>query len=150
MRPDLPELARHLVDSGTDSRIALTCEAGLLTALTQLLQSTLKVEMAHHLGYEKHDLVECGSGGKSSKWTTAKALSTEFGQFTMQVPRIGPIRAARRSSPNNRRRPSGFDDAVILLYGTGMATGGIVQRLEEVHDAMSREVVLAVTEKVTK
>ncbi|WP_460468903.1 IS256 family transposase, partial [Calidifontibacter terrae] len=50
-----------------------------------------------------------------------------------------------------KRRLSGFDDAVISLYGKGMTTGGIAEHLEEVYDTtISRDLVSTVTEKVTQ
>ena len=35
--------------------------------------------------------------------------------------------------PKHRRRPSGFDEAVISLYAKGMTTGDIAAHLEEVY-----------------
>ncbi|MGL5826840.1 MAG: IS256 family transposase, partial [Nocardioides sp.] len=56
--PDMVALAEELVASATGRGIALTGEGGLLTALTrQVLRSALEAEMAHHLGYDRHDPV---------------------------------------------------------------------------------------------
>lgn len=150
-RPDITELAHQLVASATDRGIALTGEGGLLTALTQqVLQSALEVEMAHHLGYDKHDPAGRGSGN-SRNGTTPKTVSTEVGQFTVQVPRDRAGTFTPQIVPKHQRRLSGFDDAVISLYGKGMTTGGIVEHLQEAYDTtISRDLVSAVTEKIAK
>ena len=70
--PDLSDLAEQLVAAAAGQGIDLTGENGLLTALTrQVLQSALEVEMAHHLGYDKHD-PQGRNGGNSRNGSTPK------------------------------------------------------------------------------
>ncbi len=149
--PDIARLAQDLVASATDHGVALTGEGGLLTALTQqVLQSALEVEVAHHLGYDKHDPAGRGSGN-SRNGTTPKTVSTEIGRVTVDVPRDRVGTFEPQILPKHKRRLSGFDEAVISLYGKGLTTGAIVEHLEEVYDTtISRDLVSAVTEKVTK
>lgn len=149
--PDITRLAQELVSSASDRGIALTGEGGLLTALTQqVLQGALEAEMAHHLGYDKHDPTGRGSGN-SRNGSTPKTVTTEIGQMTVAVPRDRAGTFEPAIVPKHKRRLSGFDDAVISLYGKGMTTGGIAEHLEEVYDTtISRDLVSTVTEKVTK
>lgn len=149
--PDIGQLAEQLVASATERGIELTGEGGLLTALTrQVLQSALEAEMAHHLGYDKHDPAGRGSGN-SRNGTTPKTVSTEIGKVSLNVPRDRAGTFEPQIVAKHQRRLSGFDQAVISLYAKGMTTGGIVEHLEEVYDTViSRDLVSKVTEQVTK
>lgn len=149
--PDLQRLAEELVASAGSSGVALTGEGGLLTALTrQVLQTALQVEMAHHLGYDKHD--PAGRNlGNSRNGSTPKTLTTEIGKVTVDVPRDRNGTFEPQIVPKHQRRLAGFDQAVISLYGKGMTTGDIAAHLSEVYDtSVSRDLVSAVTVKVTE
>ncbi|MFA6575846.1 MAG: IS256 family transposase [Nocardioides sp.] len=147
--PDMVRLAEELVASATDRGLALTGEGGLLTALTkQVLQSALEAEMAHHLGYDRHDPVGRGSGN-SRNGSTPKTVTTEIGKMTVEVPRDREGSFEPRIVPKHQRRLAGFDEAVISLYGKGMTTGDIAAHLAEVYDTdVSRDLVSTVTSKV--
>jgi putative transposase len=106
--------------SASERGIALTGEGGLLTALTkQVLQSALEAaleaEMAHHLGYDKHDPAGRGSGN-SRNGTTPKTVTTEIGNVTVEMPRDRAGTFETHIVPKHQRRLSGFDEAVISLY----------------------------------
>jgi transposase-like protein len=147
--PDMVRLAEELVASANDRGIALTGEGGLLTEFTRkVLQSALEAEMAHHLGYDRHDPVGRGSGN-SRNGTTPKTITTEIGKVTVDVPRDREGSFEPRIVAKHQRRLAGFDEAVISLYGKGMTTGDIAAHLAEVYDTeVSRGLVSAVTEKV--
>jgi len=129
--------------------LALTGEDGLLTALTrQVLQSALEAEMAHHLGYDRHDPVGRGSGN-SRNGSTPKTVMPEIGKVTVDVPRDREGSFEPRIVAKHQRRLAGFDEAVISLYGKGMTTGDIAAHLAEVYDTdVSRDLVSRVTDKV--
>lgn len=147
--PDMVRLAEELVASATDRGVALTGEGGLLTALTrQVLQSALEAEMAHHLGYDRHDPVGRGSGN-SRNGSTPKTVTTEIGKVTVDVPRDRQGSFDPQIVAKHQRRLAGFDEAVISLYGKGMTTGDIAAHLAEVYDTdVSRDLVSTVTNKV--
>lgn len=88
VRPaDMVQIVQQMVTSAGEHGIALTGEGGLLTAFTkQVLQCALEAEMAQHLGYDKHDPAGRGSGS-SRNGTTSKVVSTEIGQFELDIPR---------------------------------------------------------------
>ncbi|MGH3471533.1 MAG: IS256 family transposase [Nocardioidaceae bacterium] len=142
-------LAEELVASANDRGIALTGEGGLLTELTRkVLQSALEAEMAHHLGYDRHDPVGRGSGN-SRNGTTPKTVTTEIGKVTVDVPRDREGTFEPRVVAKHQRRLAGFDETVVSLYGKGMTTGDIAAHLAEVYDTdVSRDLVSTVTNKV--
>lgn len=148
---DLTDLAEDLVASAASRGVQLTGEGGLLTQLTRrVLQSALEVEMAHHLGYEKHD--PAGRGVTNSRnGTTPKTVKTEVGQVTIDVPRDRAGTFDPQIVRKHQRRLAGFDQAVISLYGKGMTTGDIANHLAEVYDTdVSRDLVSKVTDQVLK
>jgi transposase-like protein len=147
--PDMVRLAEELVASANDRGIALTGEGGLLTEFTRkVLQSALEAEMAHHLGYDRHDPGGRGSGN-SRNGTTPKTITTEIGKVTVDVPRDRDGSFEPRIVAKHQRRLAGFDEAVISLYGKGMTTGDIAAHLTEVYDTdVSRDLVSTVTNKV--
>jgi putative transposase len=67
--------------------VELTGEGALLTGLVrQVLQTGLDVEMADHLGYERHDPAGRGSGN-SRYGHYPKTVTTDIGQVDVRVPR---------------------------------------------------------------
>jgi putative transposase len=74
---DFAAIADELVAAARGQGIELTGPNGLLTGLTrQVLQTALEVEMADHLGYDKHDPVG-RNGGNSRNGSTPKTVRTE-------------------------------------------------------------------------
>ena len=149
MPPDMSDLAEQLVAAAAGQGIDLTGENGLLTALTrQVLQSALEVEMAHHLGYDKHDPQGC-NGGNSRNGSTPKTMTTEIGKVTLDVPRDRENSYEPQIVRKHQRRLAGFDEAVISLYAKGMTTGDITRHLSDVYDTtVSRDLVSKVTDQV--
>ena len=147
--PDMSDLAEQLVAAAAGQGIDLTGENGLLTALTrQVLQSALEVEMAHHLGYDKHD--PAGRNGQNSRnGSTPKTVTTEIGKVTLDVPRDRENTYEPQIVRKHQRRLAGFDEAVISLYAKGMTTGDITRHLSDVYDTtVSRDLVSKVTDQV--
>ena len=149
MPPDMSDLAEQLVAAAAGQGIDLTGENGLLTALTrQVLQSALEVEMAHHLGYDKHD-PQGRNGGNSRNGSTPKTVTTEIGKVTLDVPRDRENSYEPQIVRKHQRRLAGFDEAVISLYAKGMTTGDITRHLSDVYDTtVSRDLVSKVTDQV--
>jgi len=100
-------MTEELVASAHGQGIELTGPNGLLTGLTRkVLQTALELEMADHLGYDKHDPV--GRNRLNSRnGSTPKTVRTEV---TVQVPRdrastFAPAvcRSMRGASPGSTR-----------------------------------------------
>ena len=95
--------AELLVARARTEGVELTGEGGLLAGLVrQVLQTGLEVEMADHLGYERHAVGGRGSGN-SRNATTPKTVATEIGQVNLAVPRD---RAGTFTMPGRWPRPS--------------------------------------------
>jgi putative transposase len=146
---DFASIAEELVAAARGQGIELTGPNGLLTGLTrQVLQTALEVEMADHLGYDKHD--PAGRNGSNSRnGATPKTVRTEMGEITLQIPRDREGSFAPVVVPKHARRLAGFDEAVISLYAKGMTTGDIVNHLSEVYgEDVSRDLVSKVTDQI--
>lgn len=146
---DFSALAEELVASARGQGVELTGPDGLLTGLTrQVLQAALEVEMADHLGYEKHD--PAGRNGSNSRnGSSPKTVRTEVGEVALQIPRDRAGTFDPIVVPKHSRRLAGFDEAVISLYAKGMTTGDITNHLAEVYGAeVSRDLVSKVTDQI--
>jgi putative transposase len=146
---DFAALAAELVESAKGQGIELTGPNGLLTGLTrQVLQTALEVEMADHLGYDKHEVVG-RNGDNSRNGSTPKTVRTEIGEITAQIPRDRDGTFQPAIVPKYQRRIAGFDEAVVALYAKGMTTGDIQAHLADVYGQdISRELVSKVTDRV--
>jgi transposase-like protein len=68
----------------------LTGDGGLLTdRMRQVLQKGLEVEMAEHLGYERHAIEGRGSGN-SRNGTYPKTVTTEIGDVELGLSKYRP------------------------------------------------------------
>ena len=146
---DFAAIADEFVAAARGQGIELTGPNGLRTGLTwQVLQTALEVEMADHLGYDKHDPLG-RNGGNSRNGSTPKTVRTEVGEVTVQIPRDRAGTFAPAVVPKYERRLAGFDEAVISLYAKGMTTGDIVNHLADVYgDEVSRDLVSKVTDQI--
>jgi transposase-like protein len=141
--------AAELVARAREEGVALTGEGGLLTDLMRsVLQRGLEVEMAEHLGYERH-AVEGRGTGNSRNGTYPKTVTTEIGEVELAVPRdrLGTFEPA--TVPKHTRRLEGLSGNVISLYAKGLTTGDIQAHLEEIYGTtVSRETVSKITDEV--
>ena len=141
--------AELLVDRARTEGVELTGEGGLLTGLVrQVLQTGIEVEMAEHLGYERHAVGGRGSGN-SRNGTTPKTVTTEIGQVDLRVPRDRAGTFAPVTVPKHQRRLDGLSGNVISLYAKGLTTGEIQAHLEEIYDTeVSRETISKITDEI--
>jgi putative transposase len=120
-----------------------------LTGLTRrVLQQALEVEMADHLGYDKHEF-EGRNGLNSRNGSTPKTVRTEIGEVTVQVPRDRQGTFEPAIVPKCQRRIGGFDEAVTSLDVKGMTTGDFQAHLSGVYGReISRDLVSKVADAV--
>jgi transposase-like protein len=142
-------LAEGLVASARSSGLDLTGPDGLLTGLTrQVLETALRVEMAEHLGYDRHDPAGRRSGN-SRNGSTPKTVRTEIGDVRVEVPRDRAGTFDPVVVPKHARRLAGFDANVLSLFAKGMTTGDIANHLADIYGTeVSRELVSKVTDAV--
>ena len=141
--------AVELVARARDEGVALTGEGGLLTDLMRsVLQRGLEVEMAEHLGYERH-AVEGRGSGNSRNGTYPKTVTTEIGEIELAVPRDRAGTFEPATVPKHQRRLDGLSGNVISLYAKGMTTGDIAAHLEEIYGTtVSRETISKITDEI--
>ena len=126
---------------------------GLLKQLTKaLLERAMSAELAHHLGYGKHEPEGRGSGN-SRNGQSRKTVQGDFGEVEIAIPRDRNSSFDPKILPKHQRRFAGFDDKILSLYARGLTTREIQSHLEEIYDmevspSLISEVTDAVLEEV--
>ena len=146
---EIRDWAQALVARAKDEGVDLTGEGGLLTGLVrQVLQTGLEVEMAEHLGYERH--APEGRGTPNSRnGSSAKTVKTEVGEIDLRVPRDRSGTFDPVTVPKHQRRLDGLSANVISLYAKGMTTGDIQAHLLEIYGTeISRETISKITDAI--
>ena len=141
--------AELLVARARAEGVELTGNGGLLTGLVrQVLQTGLEVEMAEHLGYERH--APEGRGTPNSRnGSSPKRVKTDVGEVDLRVPRDRAGTFEPVTVPKHQRRLEGLSGNVISLYAKGLTTGEIQAHLEEIYDtAVSRETISKITDEI--
>jgi putative transposase len=121
----------------------------LLSELTKrVLELGQEVEMAEHLGYDKH-APEGRNGGNSRNGTRAKTVLTDSGPIPIDVPRDRDGTFEPRTIRKRQRRLEGVDAMVLSLSAKGLTTGEISAHLAEVYGAqVSKETVSKITDAI--
>lgn len=130
----MKDWAEFLVSRARAEGVELTGDGGLLTRLVRkVLQCGLEVEMAEHLGCERHD--PSGRGTPNSRnGSSPKRVKTEVGEVDLRVPRDRAGTFEPVTVPKHQRRLDGLSGNVISLYAKGLTTGEIQAHLEEIYD----------------
>jgi putative transposase len=122
---DQQKLAEELVEQARADGVELVGQGGLLTRLTKsVLETALEVEMAEHVGYDKHDPMG-RNGGNSRDGTRTKTVLTEIGPVDIEVPRDRDGSFAPTIVRKRQRRLDGVDEIVLSLTARGLTTGKI-------------------------
>jgi putative transposase len=126
---------------------------GLLKQLTKaLLERAMSADLAHHLGYGKHEPEGRGSGN-SRNGQSRKTVQGDFGEVEIAIPRDRNSSFEPKILPKHQRRFAGFDDKILSLYARGLTTREIQSHLEEIYGmevspSLISEVTDAVLEEV--
>jgi transposase-like protein len=142
-------LADQLVEEARASGVSLVGPGGLLADITKrVLETGLEVEMAEHLGYDKHAAEGDGSGN-SRNGTRTKTVITEIGPVEIDVPRDRNGTFEPATVRKRQRRLEGVDAMVISLTAKGLTTGEVQAHLAEVFGTeVSRETISKITDAV--
>jgi putative transposase len=124
-------------------------ETGLLKQLTKaLLERALGAELTQHLGYDKHDPAGYNSGN-SRNGTSAKTVTGEFGEITVDAPRDRNASFEPQILKKHQTRFDGFDDKILSMYARGMTTREIQGHLQEIYGVeVSPALISEVTDAV--
>jgi transposase-like protein len=142
--------AVELVRLAQEQGLSLTGPDGLLKQLTKtVLETALNEEMTEHLGYEKHDPPEAGSGNVRNGTRTKTVLTDTTGPVELDVPRDRASTFEPQIVKKRQRRLSGVDEVVLSLYAKGLTTGEISAHFAEIYGAsVSKETISRITDKV--
>ena len=124
-------------------------ESGLLKQLTKaLMERALDAELAHHLGYEKHDPAGYNSGN-SRNGSTPKTVKGEFGEVQIETPRDRNATFEPQILKKHQTRFNGFDEKILSMYARGMTTREIQGHLQEMYQVeVSPTLISDVTDAV--
>lgn len=142
--------AVELVRLATEQGLSLTGPEGLLKQLTKtVLETALNEEMAEHLGYEKHDPPEAGSGNIRNGTRSKTVLTDTTGAVELDVRRDRASTFEPQIVKKRQRRLSRVDEVVLSLYAKGLTAGEISAHFAEIYGAsVSKETISRITDKV--
>ncbi|MFT4788455.1 MAG: putative transposase [Paraglaciecola sp.] len=106
--------------------------SAFLTKLT--VEAALKVEMDHHLGYDKNDPTGHHSGNSRNGYSSKK-LKGDHGEVDIHTPRDRNANVEPQLIKKGQTRITGMDDQILSLYAKGMSTRDIVATFEEMYGA---------------
>jgi putative transposase len=129
-----PELAAQLLARAEAGGVELLGPDGLLSQVTKaVLGRVLEEEMTGHLGYDKHDPADRGSGN-SRNGTAPKTVLTDIGVVDLAVPRDRAGSFEPQIVRKGQTRLEGFSDRIIALYAREIATRDIHAHVREMYD----------------
>ena len=148
---DQQQLAQELVDRARAEGVDLVGPGGLLSGLTKtVLETALEVEMAEHLGYDKHD--PAGRNRENSRnGSRSKTVLTEIGPVEIEVPRDRDGTFEPQVVRKRQRRLDGIAQLVLSLTARGLTSGEISAHFEEVYGArVGKDTISRITDKVVE
>ena len=123
---------------------------GVLTQLTTTVQAAaLNEDMTEHLGHQKHDPPEAGTGTIANHTPATTGLDRHHRRCRDR--RVsGRAATFEPQIVKKPRRPlSGGDDVALPLYATGLATGENSAHFAEIYAApVSKETISRITDEV--
>ena len=141
------EFAQRLVAQAREAGMDLVGPDGLLTGLTQVLQTALEEELIEHL--------RAGQQGREDGFERAQRLPVQDGDHRdradqIDVPRDREGTFAPAIVRKRQRRLEGVDELVLSLTARGLTTGEIRAHFAQVYGAsVSKDTVSRITEKVS-
>ena len=144
---DEQQIAEQLLAQAKEQGVSLVGPGGLLAGLTKtVLETALEVEMAEHLGYEKHQASESGNARNG---TRSKTVLTEVGAVQIDVPRDREGSFQPKIVRKRQRRLDGIDEIVLSLTARGLTTGEVAAHFDDVYGAsVSKDTISKITDKV--
>ncbi len=144
------QAATELVRMAREQGLSLTGPDGLLKQLSKtVIETALSEEMTEHLGYEKHDPADAGTGNIRNGTRAKTVLTDASGPVEIEVPRDRAGTFEPQIVRKRQRRPNGVDQIVLSLYAKGLTTGEISAHFAEIYGAtVSKETISRITDKV--
>jgi|GEM_PF-1286354 len=144
---DEQQIAEQAARSSERAGVGLVGPGGLLAGLTKtVLETALEVEMAEHLGYEKH---QASDSGNARNGTRSRTVLTEVGAVEIDVPRDCEGSFQPKIVRKRQRRLDGIDEIVLSLTARGLTTGEVAAHFDDVYGAsVSKDTISKITDKV--
>ncbi|WP_460579797.1 IS256 family transposase [Humibacter ginsengisoli] len=141
------QIAEQLLAQAKEQGVSLVGPGGLLAGLTKtVLETALEVEMAEHLGYDKH---QPSAGENARNGTRSKTVLTEVGAVEIDVPRDREGSFQPKIVKKRQRRLDGIDEIVLSLTARGLTTGEVAAHFDDVYGAsVSKDTISKITDKV--
>ena len=116
----------------------------LLTKIT--IEAALNAELDDHLGYDRH---EASHGNNSRNGYSSKIVTSDDGQFGIDVPRDRDSSFEPQIVKKHQTRLTAMDEKIHCLYAKGMSTREIVATFKEMYGAdVSPTLISRVTDAV--
>lgn len=113
-----------------------------------MLQELLEAEMEASIGYPKNEKDNILTDNKRNGYSP-KTVKSQYGEFTIDVPRGRTGEFEPKLVPKNQRDISGIEEKVISLYGRGMSTRDIHDQLQDIYGIeLSAEMVSKITDRI--
>ena len=148
---DEQELAEQLVEQARADGVELIGPGGLLTGLTsKVINTALEVEMAEHVGYDKHD--RAGRNGENSRnGKRTKTVLTELGPVRVDVPRDRDGSFEPQIVRKRQRRLDRIDEIVLSLTARGLTTGEVSAHFADIYGVpVSKDTISRITDLVVE
>ena len=146
---DQKQLAEQLLAQAKEHGVELRGPNGLLNQLAKNVLA-LDAEMTEHLGYDRHDSADRGSGKLSkryrSKTVFIETVPVEIGGD--RCPRDIDSSFAPQIVKKRQRRLAGIDEIVLSLSAKGITTGEVSDHFQDVYGAtISKDTVFGIADR---
>ena len=120
----------------------------LKDSFKDILQELMEAELDATLGYQKNQKGDLQTNNKRNGHST-KTLKSQYGEFTVDIPRDRNGEFEPRLVPKYQRDISGIEEKIISLYARGMSTRDIHDQLNDLYGIeVSAEMVSKITDKI--
>ena len=120
----------------------------LKDSFKDIIQELLEAEMDASMGYAKNQKGEVDVDNKRNGYST-KTIKSQFGEFTIDIPRDRNGEFEPKIIPKYQRDISGIEEQIISLYARGMSTRDIHDQLKDIYGIeVSAEMVSNITDKI--
>ena len=146
---DQKQLAEQLLAQAKEHGVELMGPNRLLNQLAKNVLA-LDAEMTEHLGYDRHDSADRGSGKLSkryrSKTVFIETVPVEIGGD--RCPRDIDSSFAPQIVKKRQRRLAGIDEIVLSLSAKGITTGEVSDHFQDVYGAtISKDTVFGIADR---
>lgn len=112
------------------------------------MQEILEVEMAEHLGYDKHS-AEGNNTGNSRNGYSKKIIKTKFGPSQIDIPRDRNAEFEPQLIKKHDTMMNGIEDQIIGMYAKGISTRDIEDQMRDIYGIdVSPTLVSKITDKI--